>query len=223
MPKQKDLKRLVRERMRKTGESYTAARAQVVHKQAAVARPPAREYAAIAGMRDAAVREKTGRDWKGWVRVLDAADAAALSHKEIAKLLREQHGVPSWWSQMVTVGYERIRGLRAKGQRRGGKFDVNKSKTFPVPVATLYKAFGARARRKWLGDVDVTVRVAHVDRSMRITWTDGTPLDVNFLSKGASKSSMHLQHREQPTKAAADRVRAFWTERLGALGEVFGA
>src|SRR3954467_11720027 len=32
MPKQKDLKRLVRARMQKTGEAYTAARAQVLRK-----------------------------------------------------------------------------------------------------------------------------------------------------------------------------------------------
>ena len=30
MPRQKDLKRLVRTRMRKTGEAYTAARAQIL-------------------------------------------------------------------------------------------------------------------------------------------------------------------------------------------------
>ena len=223
MTTHKTFKARVRARTAKTGESYTAARSQIVGKQAAVARPPVRDYAELAGMRDEAVREKTDRDWKGWVRVLDAADASALSHKEIAKLLRERHGLPSWWSQTVTVGYERIRGLRARGQRRGGKFEVNKSRTFQVPIATLYKAFGARQRKKWLGDADVTVRKAIVDKSMRITWTDGTPLDVHFLAKGPSKSSVHLQHREQPTKAAADRVRAFWTERLSALGEVLGS
>src|SRR6185503_8061251 len=51
MPKHKDLKRLVRSRMKKTGESYTAARAQLIHKktrtQAATTGsvPPAVDYA----------------------------------------------------------------------------------------------------------------------------------------------------------------------------------
>lgn len=44
MPKQKDLKRVIRSRMQKTGESYTAARAQLLRK-----REPATDYAAKAG------------------------------------------------------------------------------------------------------------------------------------------------------------------------------
>ena len=44
MPKQKDLKRLVRERMAKTGESYTAARAQLITKR----NPSPDEYAELA-------------------------------------------------------------------------------------------------------------------------------------------------------------------------------
>ena len=59
MPTNKDLKRLVRARMTKTGEAYTAARAHIISKpktklrskSASVA--PAMDYAAAAGMSDA--------------------------------------------------------------------------------------------------------------------------------------------------------------------------
>ena len=57
MPKKKDLKRQVRDRMTRTGESYTAARAQVVRSA-----KDDRDYAEIAGMSDDAVEKKTGRD-----------------------------------------------------------------------------------------------------------------------------------------------------------------
>ncbi len=67
MPRDKDLKRLVRARMTKTGESYTAARAQVTRKakpaQPTVPPPvvePAPNFAELAGMSDEAVKEKTG-------------------------------------------------------------------------------------------------------------------------------------------------------------------
>ena len=60
---------------------------------------------------------------------------------------------------MVTVGYERIRGLREKGQRRGGGYDVNKSKTVHVPIHKLYLAFSTkRTRSRWLGEVDLVVK-----------------------------------------------------------------
>ena len=108
MPKQKDLKRIVRSRMQKTGESYTAARLQVVRKQ-----EPSPNYAGVGGMSDAAVKKQTGRDWTEWVKVLDAVDAAGKPHREIAEYV-SSIGTPDWWSQMVTVGYERIRGLVTK-------------------------------------------------------------------------------------------------------------
>ena len=56
MPRDKDLKRLVRARMKKTGEAYTAARAQVLRKSPKPA-TPSPEYAKLAGMADDARRE----------------------------------------------------------------------------------------------------------------------------------------------------------------------
>src|SRR6266550_4044322 len=143
MPKQKDLKRIVRSRMEKTGESYTAARLQVIKKKDA-------DFAGLAGMSDASVRKATGKTWAEWVRVLDDAGSASKPHRQIARFVR-MLGTPDWWSQTVTVGYERIRGLRDKGQRRGGGYEASKSRTFAVPVARLYAAFAnARTRGRWL-------------------------------------------------------------------------
>jgi len=79
MPKQKDLKRLVRSRMQKTGEAYTAARLRLLK-----GRAPAADLARAAGMSDASVRKATGRTWAEWVRLLDAAAAAVKPHREIA-------------------------------------------------------------------------------------------------------------------------------------------
>src|SRR5256885_14968922 len=109
MPIQKDLKRLVRTRMSKTGESYTAARLQLVKKI-----EPAPDYAAVAGMSDESVSKRTGRTWVEWVRLLDMQHAAEKPHREIVQYVASL-GAGNWWSQMVTVGYERIRELRERG------------------------------------------------------------------------------------------------------------
>jgi hypothetical protein len=55
--------------------------------------------------------------------------------------VREKYKIPGWWSQTVAVGYERIKGLRAIGQRMDGSFEASKSRTFAVPLARLYGAF----------------------------------------------------------------------------------
>ena len=54
--------------------------------------------------------------------------------------------------------------LSEKGQRRGGTYDVNKSKTVPVPIEDLYAAFGARIRKRWFGDEAVRIKKAHKTR-----------------------------------------------------------
>jgi hypothetical protein len=224
MPKDKDLKRHVRARMRRTGESYTAARSHVIGKgRAPRAAARSADLAQTAGMKDDAVRAATGRSWAQWVRALDALDAASLPHREIARRLARDFELPAWWSQMVTVGYERVRGLRERGQRRDGGFDVSKSRTLAVPVATLYRAFGARGRARWLGGYRPTLKKATPRKSMRFLWEDGTPVDVTFWEKGAAKSQVQLQHGRLPTRARAEELRAFWTGRLAALAEALGA
>jgi hypothetical protein len=219
MPTDKDLKRLIRARMEKTGESYTAARAQILSRSAAGEAP--RAYAELAGMSDDAVRKATGRDWGGWVRLLDHAGARSMAHRDIAILLRDEHDVPKWWAQMVTVGYERIRGLREKGQRRDGTFEVNKSKTVSVSVDRLYRAFAEKRRRsKWLPGSEVTVRTSRRNESIRFTWDDGLPVEARFTAKGAGKSQVTVEHRGLPDRAAAEARKAYWTERLAALAEL---
>ena len=54
-------------------------------------------------------------------------------------------------------------------------------------------------------------------RSMRARWEDGTPVDIGFSPRGESKSQVALSHRKLASKAEAERMRAFWAERLNAL------
>jgi hypothetical protein len=228
MPTHKDFKRVVRARMQKTGESYTAARAQLLHKppesghpQPPPARPTPAEYATLAGMSDDTIKTKTGCTWERWVWALDRVKASTWPHRAIAEYVHDKYKVPGWWSQTVTVGYERIRGLRAIGQRRDGTYEAGKSKTFPVGVSRLYRAFqDRRTRSRWLNGAELVVRKAMPNRSMRITWQDGTSVHLWFLAKGRSKALLSVQHTKLPSKEAVAEKKQYWEERLGALGEV---
>jgi hypothetical protein len=215
VPIQKDLKKLVRARMEKTGEAYTAARLQLLNKQ----QPPQPDYASLAGMSDPTISKRTGRTWAEWVRVLDARKASEQPHRAIVEYVSSL-GTPDWWSQTVTVGYERIRGLRDRGQRRGGSYEASKSRTFAVPVETLFDAMhNARIRKRWL-PVKVDVRSATAPKRMRITWDDATQVQVGFYPKGAAKSSIAVQHEKLPDRASIDVVKAKWTEYFDRLEKV---
>src|ERR1051325_3590682 len=106
MPKQKDLKRVVRTRRRKTGESYTSARVHVLGKRDGAAKKPAAavkkaapakarvtraakpspkaktDYAGLAGVSDEAMAAKTGGPWEKWVNHLDSFGAPDKPHRE---------------------------------------------------------------------------------------------------------------------------------------------
>src|SRR6476661_8229996 len=96
-----------------------------------------------------AVKAKTGKDWDEWFGVLDRDKAEQLDHKEIARLLCNKHELSAWWAQMVTVGYERARGIRKVHETKQG-FVASISRTMPVNREALYKMLELPGRNKWV-------------------------------------------------------------------------
>jgi len=218
MTQNKDLKRLVRARMKKTGESYTSARAQITRKPKPTS-VGVKDYAKLAGMSDAVIKEKTGCAWDKWVKSLDYHGAEKMSHREIAQLVSEKYKVPSWWTQTVTVGYERIKGIRARGQRRDGSFEATKSKTFNVSVDTLFDAWAIdKNRNRWLKNAPVKLRGATKNKYARLDWSENgsgnTIVSIGFITKGKSKSSVSVQHPNLPDREASTRLKTYWSEQL---------
>ena len=221
MPLDKDFKRLVRGRMQKTGESYTAARAVLRKKPAPPSpapRPAPPEYATLAGMSDSAVSAKTGRSWAEWVEALDRAGAEQWPHRRIAEWVHQQFKIGDWWGQTVAVGYERIKGLREIGQRRDGTYEASRSRTLAVPVARVYRAFtDARLRKRWLPGVKLTIRTATPHKSVRMTWDDRTLVEVGLTPKGKARSAVQVTHRKLADREEIALRKAWWGERLEAL------
>ncbi len=163
---------------------------------------------------DSSVRKATGKTWDELFPVLDAAGARTLTHAEIVAVVERELGVGPWWRQMVTVEYERSRGLRARHQSAKG-FSGTASRTIAAPVGRVYSAWATlAARRKWLDDPELTVRTSTKNKSMRVTWGDGTNVDVGFLDKGEQKSQVAVQHSRLKSAAAVARAKKYWTRQL---------
>jgi uncharacterized protein YndB with AHSA1/START domain len=235
MTKQKSFKGRVRARMGKTSESYTAARRQLLAKAAAEAeaephagteaRAPEGPTDAPGAKRpysDAVIQANTGKSWDEWFAVLDRWGAVERPHAEIARWVGEEHDVGGWWAQGVTVAYEQARGLRAPGQRRGGLFEVNASKTVAVPVERLYQAFiDPDLRERWLPGATMEVRTARPAKSIRANWDDGsTRLVIDFTAKGEAKSQVALVHERLGDAATAAELKTWWRARVAALKQL---
>ena len=216
MTKQRSFKRLVRARMDKTGESYTAARAVLL----AADRPSRQAEPLVLATSDAEIRRRTGRGWEEWFDLLDEWHADALAHKEIARRVADELAIEPlvWEAQAVTVSYERARGLRAVGQRADG-FAITASRTVAVPVNRLFDIFVDGSQRQgWLPDGQLSERTATRPTSARFDWADGgTRVNVGFVAKGTAKSTVTIEHARLADAREAERMKAFWRERLTSL------
>jgi uncharacterized protein YndB with AHSA1/START domain len=215
MTRQKSFKRLVRSRMERTGESYTAARAVLLAAEPADVseRPPL-------ATSDETIRQRTGRGWEEWFDLLDQWGAAELPHREIARRVAAELGIVplAWNAQAITMSYERTRGLRVVGERSDG-FTVTAQRTVAVPVERLFDAFADRSlRERWLPDDELRQRTATRPRSARFDWADGeSRVHVTFVEKAEASSTVAVEHARLADAGAADRMRAFWRARLAAL------
>jgi hypothetical protein len=218
MTTQKLFKRRVRERMSKTGESYTAARRQVALKRDGLEADRTRLASAKELASDEKLSEATGRDWEAWLSVLDRWGARDRKHGETADFLMSEHAVPGWWAQCITTGYERARGMRLKHQQPNG-FTVYASKTVGVPVDVLFDAFtDDRTRDRWLAGGPMSLGTSRSGKVARFEWAGGpTRVLVTFEAKGPSKATAYPSHERLPDPGAAEAEKASWKERLGAL------
>jgi hypothetical protein len=207
MTRQKSFKRIVRARMAKTGESYTAARAMLL------AAEEQQDAESVLVTSDEAIRQRTGRGWEEWFDLLDEWGAAERPHREIARWVAEQLGVVplAWAPQAVTYSYERARGLRVVGQRADG-FAVTVSRTVAVPVERLYDAFVDEPP----SDAGLRLRTATRPKSARFDASEGR-VHVTFAAKGQGRSTLALEHARLADADAAERTKARWRERLTAL------
>ena len=213
MTRQRSFKRLVRSRMEKTGESYTAARATLLTADEARA-----TEGPVLTVSEEAIRSRTGRGWEQWFDLIDDAPASDLTHAEIARWLANEQGVDGWGAQAITVSYERARRGRAVGERSDG-FVITASKTVAVPVERLFDAFVDESTRdRWLPDGELRERTSTRPKSARFDWDDGeTRVNVGFLAKGDDRSTVDLEHARLPDGQQAERMKAYWRERVTAL------
>jgi hypothetical protein len=170
---------------------------------------------------DEALRAATGKDWGEWFVLLDAAGAAArsLDHAKIWDLAM-QALPPSagWWGQMVSVGYERARGLREKHETCNGDFQATFSRTLPVPLFAAFAAWADEALRgQWLDAPGFGVTKINAGRNIRARWPDGRLLDIRFDATGPDACRIVVDTMKLADAGAVLEAKAFWQGQLDRL------
>ncbi|HET9345717.1 MAG TPA: DUF4287 domain-containing protein [Candidatus Limnocylindrales bacterium] len=230
MPTQKTFKRRVRTRMAKTGESYTAARRQLIRKasetaeqhpvaaEAEAATAPATAVPAELLTSDDSMRKATGKGHGEWFAILDTWGATGHTHTEIARWLNAEHGVAGWWSQNITVNYERARGMRRPGQMADG-FSVSATRTIGAEPEQILKAFtDAAVRKRWLPGAPMRQRPTRAALTARFDWAEPKSRVVVIVGeKGTGKAVVTVTCEQVPDADAAEALKARWRASLSEL------
>ena len=170
-------------------------------------------------MSDGAVKERTGKVWAEWFKILDKAGAKKWQHQEISAYLGEKKKVGPWWGQMVAVAYEHERGIREKFQKCDGEFATSGSRTLNVPIAEAYEAWAnEKLRRSWLEHAELEITTATASKSLRGKWDGGdSRLSVNFYGKGAAKCQVTVDHMKLSSSKECAKMKGYWFEALNRL------
>jgi hypothetical protein len=237
MTEAKKLKKIIRARARKTGESYTVARRHVLKARGtrAVAAAPAAARSARAPVSDATSLRKTGKPLEHWFAVLDAFDPKGKGHTDRARYLYEEHDVPEWYCQQITVTWERARALRVANQACDGSFQVSVSRAVPASVAEVADAIGSRRRRDvWLrgadsalaravnaafeGEKPRSVKIkAALNANVRIPW-NGSTVEIRITGKPKGGSTTVVaDNKNLKQQALVEQRREQWKAALDAL------
>jgi hypothetical protein len=156
---------------------------------------------------DDALVAATGKPWAEWFAILDAAGATALTHPQIARLLQSEHGVPAWWCQMVTVGFEQARGMRLPGQRADGTFEVSASVTLEV---SQQEALDAVIEAVSAGLGEPPMRVSRDVKFITAKWVTGEKASLLATANPSvgQKTSVSLTHQKLDEATAVEPAKA---------------
>jgi hypothetical protein len=250
MTRARSLKKIIRTRAERTGESYTAARRHVLAARASrTAKPSERTIIAATpkaakptrgAVSDERIRQLTGHGLDHWFGVLDAFGAKTKGHTAAADHLYSAHGVPGWHAQGVTVAYERARGLRAVNQRCDGNYQVTVSKVVPVTVRELVSLISNRRRRgQWLKAADPALAAAlsaaldgpqakpftiKNDNTARLRYRqDGGVVELRLTGRPGPKTSIVADSSKLARPAEVEARRTAWRAVLDELHRYLSA
>jgi hypothetical protein len=172
----------------------------------------------VNGISDDTARAKTGKKWGEWYTILDKAGARMMDHAEIVKFGHEKCGLSLWWSQLVTLGYEKERGIPTTRHRSAP--EANCSKTLAAPLALVWDAWqDQEVRARWLPDIALQVTQSAEHKLLHFDLADHSHAVVKFSEK-SGKTRVAVTHARLQSDADLERWKEYWAAALVRLNGV---
>jgi len=215
--------------MATTGERYTAARRALLTKSTGAgdggpSAPPTRIWVSEPEMSDETLVARTGRGHDEWADIIEAWASETggdhSDHTAVAAYLHESFDeLDGWWAQAVTVGYERITGLRLPYQRADGSFACSKSRTVAVDAEVLRKMLLSDEHRADLFPGQSTeLRSKPTTKALRIAIGPEDAVAVFGIDDvGGGRSKISVQHERLPSCDSVEQWKFYWSDWFDAI------
>lgn len=168
---------------------------------------------------DATIQARTGRTWEQWRELIDGWPGHHGGHAEVARWLQAEHGVPGWWAQSVTVGWERITGRRLPHQVADGTFTASRSATTVVDPSLLDALLRDEDDRAWLfPGLEPQLRSRPSSNNVRIALSRGV-VEIAIAPRDDGRATITVQHSKLASPAEVARWKDHWAAWLAALDD----
>jgi hypothetical protein len=169
---------------------------------------------------DAVIRDNTGHSWQHWREVIDAWPGHDQGHSAVAAWLQQEHDVPGWWAQAITVGWERLTGRRLPHQMADGTFTANRSATITADRPVLAELLRDEdAHALLFPGLAPQLRSRVTSKTVRIALVSGVA-ELSLASKDDRRVTVTIGHAKLPGSADVEHWRSFWGEWLATLDGV---
>lgn len=190
-------------------------------------------------LKPAKVVAKTGKTLENWFKIIEQF-GAKKGHTAIAKHLKEDHQLTSWWAQSITTRYEFDNDLRKLYERTGKKgFTVTAQKTMPYKVGFVYEAFtDPKQLKKWFSpylkmsvkdgaefnfDQVTKGKFLNIIPNSKITLNlvsnkneELSKVVIEFIKKDKAKTTIKITQSDLTTEISINAQKDFWKHFLSA-------
>ncbi len=166
---------------------------------------------------DKSVKLGTGRDWNQWCELIDAWPGHTDGHAAIAKHVQDSYEIGAWWAQTVTVGYERITGLRLPYQQSDGTFSISRSRKLAISSGVLRERLLDDSARDELFPGQVThLRSSRSAKTIRIEIGPGVA-GIGLQAIDDETTRVSVEHKRLPDAEDAPKWQEYWSTWLDRL------
>lgn len=169
-----------------------------------------------------AIGRGTARSWEDWLDFLEEIGARDLSHKEIARRVKDTGDASGWWAQGIAVAYEQHIGRRVPGQDHAGSFTATATKTVPGDLDEVFARWcDAMAGRGEIAGAalaaDPTTSITDKRRYWKCGLADDSRVIVGLELKAPGRVLVAVSHEKLENADAIASARAFWKAELAAF------